>query len=300
MKLAFLISTHTDPTHLARLVNALPKEADYYIHVDARTDITPFRQQLDMENVHFATHRYKIMWGSIGQVRYQMELIAMALESKSQYDYLISMSGLDYPVWSNEAIEAFFTKANGKEILAGVAVDEQGEDADLYRQYRFLNSQPWRYGSLGSKCRVALRHLIWALGFRKPLTMHTRQGDYRLFKGSSWWAITPDLAAAALRQWQTNKVYVRYFASQHGPDETFIPTLAFNSPEFAPRCIRHEGRIHNLSEVTPLTFIDYGESIKVMTLDDYDRVIGSGKMFCRKTVTGESDAFMDKIDKQRK
>ena len=37
MTLAFLISAHTDPVHLARLVKSLPEDAAFFIHVDLKT-----------------------------------------------------------------------------------------------------------------------------------------------------------------------------------------------------------------------------------------------------------------------
>lgn len=40
MTLAFLISAHTDPIHLARLLKSLPEDAAFFIHIDSKTDIT--------------------------------------------------------------------------------------------------------------------------------------------------------------------------------------------------------------------------------------------------------------------
>jgi hypothetical protein len=54
-----------------------------------------------------------------------------------------------------------------------------------------------------------------------------------------------------------------------------------------------------LEDYTPLTYIEYGKEIKVLTEADYDRILASGKMFCRKTVTGRSDKLMEKIDELR-
>src|SRR3712207_8921128 len=38
-RLAFLISAHTDPQQLCRLVKSLPETAQFFIHVDAKSDI---------------------------------------------------------------------------------------------------------------------------------------------------------------------------------------------------------------------------------------------------------------------
>ena len=40
--IAFLISAHTDAPQLKRLIEALPADADFFVHIDAKSDITPF------------------------------------------------------------------------------------------------------------------------------------------------------------------------------------------------------------------------------------------------------------------
>lgn len=276
---------------LRRLIEALPDEALYFVHVDSKVDITPFREAVSDERVRFLDHRIDVTWGSFRQVEYQIALLKAVRDSGESFDYLISMSGLDYPVWSKQRITDFFGAAGGREFIQGMDVSHQGETSDIYRHYRFLACQPWKYGSLGSKFRVSLREIVWALGFRKPLTFKAGGKEYRLHKGSSWWAITPQLAAYVLDVWEHNAEYVDYFRRSFGPDETFIQTLAFNHPDFRERCILSEGDFIDLEHLTPLTYIYYKPEIKILTAEDVDIVRESGKMFCRKVVTGRSDEF---------
>ena len=42
MKIAYLISAHTDPRHMFRLIDALQPHAEFFIHVDAKVDISLF------------------------------------------------------------------------------------------------------------------------------------------------------------------------------------------------------------------------------------------------------------------
>lgn len=300
MRFAFIISAHNDAVHLRRMINVLPRESEFFVHIDAKSDITPFRPLTDDARVHLAERRTDVMWGSIGVVEAQMTLLRQALcrHQTQAFDYLISLSGLDYPLWSNQRIEQFFSQQQGREFIVTLPMEHQGEAARLYREHRPFNYKSWPYGSIGSKFRVALRHLIYAAGIRKPLRFKALGREYALHKGSMWWAITPELAALALHYWDTNRDYVRYFHDGFAPDETFIPTLTAHSP-FADKAIRMEGAFKNLESITPLTFIDYTNGIKVLTEHDYDLLINSGKMFCRKTVTGTSDRLMDMLDSHR-
>ena len=74
-----------------------------------------------------------------------------------------------------------------------------------------------------------------------------------------------------------------------------IQTIAFNSPQWAGHCILSEGPYQSLATLTPLHFIEYDPVIKIMDETDLDRLLASGKMFCRKVVSGRSDKLVDML-----
>lgn len=298
MKLAFLISVHTDAQHLLRLINCLPSDSDKYIHIDLKADLNDFSAVAAQYNVIIINERYNVMWGSFLQVNFQRALMKAALSSGVKYDYLITLSGLDYPLWSNERILRFFENNKGREFIQGVRIKEQG-DTKLYQEYRFLNNHYWKYGTLKSKFRVAIRKIVYALGFRKPLCVKFDGKCYDLYKGSDWWAITDNMAKYFMDFYETHPAFVRYFKNSFSPNETIWQTIAFHS-KYADKCILSVGKIDKLEELTPLTYIEYGDAMKVFTEDDFDNLIKSNKMFCRKVVTGKSDKLMDMIDLYRK
>ncbi len=297
MKLAFLISAHTDPEHLKRLIDSLPENSEFVIHIDQKSDISQFTRIIEGDHIHFLKHRVNVVWGSINEVEYQMELIREALLTDA--DYFITLSGMDYPVWSNEKMLSFFENADGKNYLQGICMTHQGKAADQYRSLRCFSSKPWKNGSMKSKMRVGLRKVISGLGIYKTLTIHTAEKEYNLYKGAAWWAIQPNLAQHILKQWDENEELKGYFKTSFCPAETFIQTVAFNS-KYASSCILAEGKYQSLTALTPLTYIHYDPVIKIMEEEDYEKVIASGKMFCRKVISGKSEKFMDLIDNKRK
>lgn len=299
MKLAFLISAHTDPQHLLRLVRSLPEESDKYLHIDAKADLRAFSLVAEQPHVYILSKRIDVMWGSFLQVDFQKMLMEAALSSGQDYDYLITMSGLDYPLRSNRQLMEFFEKSGGKEYIQGMCLTDPGIDTKLYQEYRFLNNHAWKYGTLKSKFRVSLRMITYALGFRKPLTIRFDGMAYDLFKGADWWAISGNLARYLLQFYDEHPAFVKYFKNSFSPNETIWQTIAFHSP-YADRCILTKGPVEGLEQLTPLTYIDYGEEIKVFTEEDFDTLINSDKLFCRKVVTGKSDRLMDMIDQYRR
>lgn len=300
MKLAFLISAFTDAPHLRRLVDALPPSADVYVHIDANVDEAPFREVLSGTRARFIRHRVRVMWGSFRQVEFQMELIRAALDRQS-YDYLFMLSGQDYPVWSNSRIEEFLEQHQGENFLQAMPlVGRPAVDTREYTRYRFFNNRPWRYGTWKSRFRVALRHLCEHF-LTKPLEFVADGRHWQLYKGSDYFALTGQLATYVLRIYDTCPHLRRYFVNSFAPSETFVHTIAFNTPEYASKCILSNppmGARVPLEELTPLTYIEYGTKIRELTLKDYPDILRSGKMFCRKCVTGVSDDLLSKIHTQ--
>jgi len=298
MKLAFLISAYKDPIHLKRFIDRLPDNSVFYIHIDKKVDANLFTSIMNDSRVHFLDNRVKIAWGSFSQVEYQMRMIKAALNHGEKFDYLVMLSGQDYPVFSKQEIIDFFERNQGKNYISGIDMSRQNDRySKIYKEYRILQQHDFAPGTITSRLRVSLRKAISLLHIRKKLIIKTKNKSYNLYKGSDYWAITSEAASYVLSEWETNKELCQYFKTSFAPSETFTQTVLFNS-EFSHSCILYEGEYPGLSTLTPLTYIYYHPTIKVLTKDDYDVVVKSGKMFCRKTETGISDELMDLLDKR--
>ena len=88
--------------------------------------------------------------------------------------------------------------------------------------------------------------------------------------------------------------FQKYFKHTFAPSETIIHTIAFNSP-YKDKCIQCEGEYSGLWNMTPLHYID-GCHIKVLDLEDYEKVKASGKMFARKFRSGTSEELIKKLE----
>lgn len=123
--IAYLISAYRDARHLSQLVAALDVDSDFYIHIDANVDDTPFRSILP-EKVHFVP-RHAVGWGGFEQVAYQYELIKAAVDSRRPYSHLVCLSGQDYPFWSNARIHRFFNENRKSEFIGGFNITRGGD-----------------------------------------------------------------------------------------------------------------------------------------------------------------------------
>ncbi len=312
MNIAYLISAHTDAPQLRRMVEALQPDAHYFVHIDKKTDISPFVAQLNKENVHFLHERIDVRWGTILEVEYQMLLIKAALDHPLHFDRLITLSGLDYPLWDNTRINQYFQQMEGKEILSGFDLATPGvpdENTIIYRLPRpffaipsLSNQRNQQLSIIGRKIRTILGMLFpkkmgEKLKLRKSLVL---PNGWHLYKGAAWWAISEELGRYAYETYNTRKELRQYFTDSFGQAETVVQTIAFNHPEWKQRCILFEHQYPGLVALTPLHFIIYAGAIRIMSDIDYQMLIDSDKMFTRKLMSGKSERLIQMLEKKRK
>lgn len=295
--LAYLISAFRDPDHLVRLVSALNYEAHFYIHIDANVDDAPFRRLLP-ENVHFVP-RHHVSWGGWEQVGYQYELIKAAVNSGQGYTHLVCLSGQDYPLWSNRAIHKFFSDNEDNEFIGGYNLTRTDNKDQLkkithYHPFRDAPCSPW----LRNKLVVASRNVLSVLGFRRQPQVLLNGMRRDVYFGSDYFAITLDCARYVKHTLESNPSLVRYFKTVYVPSELCIPTIVYNSP-YGRRGLLHKGSFPGLTCLTPLHYLFYQGAVKQLTMDDWQMLCESNKMFCRKVVSGVSDALMREIDNAR-
>lgn len=287
MQIAYLISAHTDAPQLKRLIDAIHPKAEIFVHIDSKADMEAFSRLIKGSRIHFIPQRVDVVWGTLVEVEYQMNLLRAAVSFPTHFDRIFFLSGMDYPLWSNARITQWIEELGDKEVLQGFCMDKPGLPESQHQMYTV--ARPF---SRFRKWAIAQRILRKALGMRKKLSFTVDNNEWHLYKGSAWWCITESLASHVINCYDHKEEIKDYFKDSFGPAETLIQTIAFNSPKFRQRCILTEGEYPGLAALTPLHFIDYNPVIKVMDETDYPRLTESGKMFCRKVVSGKSDELV--------
>lgn len=296
MNIAYLISAHTDAPQLKRLIESLHSDAHFFVHIDRKTDIEPFVAAISCENVHFLEDRIDVRWGTILEVEYQMALIKAAVEYPVEFDRIFFLSGMDYPLWSNEKIVKWVEAQGDRECLCGICMDTEDIGGQQRRLYQ--TSRPFfSIGALGNKgnqrLSIICRKLKSLFGVRKKLHFMVDGEVWRLYKGSAWWCISQNLACYIYNMYMQKPEIRKYFVDSFGQAETVIQTIAFNSPAWATKCMLVEGKYPGLAALTPLHYIVYEPVIKIMDETDYEALMASGRMFARKFISGKSDKLVE-------
>lgn len=295
-RIAYIISAYKDAPHLARLVDALNDKADFYIHIDQKSDIKPFEEALG-DKVTFVP-RHWVSWGGWEQVEYQKELLGAVIRSGVAYDRVVCLSGQDYPLWSNEEIHRYFDENKETEFIAAMNLSRSSnpQQRSKIERYHFFRDLQWRNLWLKNKLVVASRWLMRLLPLRKDDILWIGDIEAEIYFGSDYWALTLPCARYVydILQKDYNDL-APYFKTSFVPSEMCIQTIVFNSP-FKPHAMLYEGEYKGLSALTPLHYLVYGKAIKTMTQEDWPVLQQSGKMFCRKVVSGASDELVESIN----
>jgi len=276
LKIAHLILCHAYPEQLRRLIMRLTHEdAFFYIHVDKKTEITPFLPLGKLPNVYFIANRVKVIWAGYSQVQAMLNSFKEMLAANTQYDYINILSGQDYPLKSTRQIHRFFADNPGKAFMETLVISDEWQEAiPRLTKYHFTDSVfPGKY--------VA----EWLLNAVLP--MRKLPGDLIPVGRSSWLTIAPAAAKYIVDFLQENPALVRFFKFTWGVDELIFQTILYNS-SFKKDIVYDN-----------LRYVDWSEgnaNPKVLTMPDAEALKNSGKLFARKFSMEKDNKILDYLD----
>ena len=106
-KIALLFLVHKSPEQFSHLLRRLDdRRFDFYIHVDAKSDINlflPIESQIKTSHVHWISNRIKTYFNDFSLVEATCSVMKAAC-SRGDYFYYILLTGQDYPIKSNDYI----------------------------------------------------------------------------------------------------------------------------------------------------------------------------------------------------
>jgi hypothetical protein len=276
MKIAYLILAHNNPGHLARLTQALatPNTA-IFIHIDKKTDIRPFLA-IGRENVHFTPEREAVYWGDYSTTEAILILINAAMAGSERFDYLVLISGSDYPVRTAAQLEAYLAEYRASEFINMVMMPSQAASKSL----SWLTDYRPRPGLKGKLVAQVRRVLVKAGILSRRRDYKTYFGGLTPYAGSTWWALTHDACAYIQNFVARNRRMMKFYANTTLSDEMVFQTILGNS-RFKEK-VRRNLTYTDWSPGGPhpsnieMRHVERIRSEKVLTADD---VYGQGELF---------------------
>jgi hypothetical protein len=195
---------------------------DIYVHIDKKC------KYYDKESLEkcvrksqlFFVKRISVNWGGYSQIKCELNLLYEA--SRTYHDYYHMLSGVDFPLKSNDYICDFFKKYNGYQFI-NFSKDESIHDSLVRMQYYyFLQEYKRRYQKY--KSFLLLNGIVMHL--QKMIRINRLSNvDFKIKKGCNWFSITHDCALFILDNYSK---YEKYFKYSLACDEIFIHTILYN------------------------------------------------------------------------
>ena len=266
---AYLILCHNNFNVLCKLLSAIDDERnDIYIHIDKKTKQVPFPQIKDSicKSQLVFIKRLPVNWGDYSQIKAELALLNEATKSPHSYYHLIS--GVDFPLKTQNYIHTFFIKNMGKQFISVDYCEERRvEFTDRIRYYYpFQDIIGRNRGKFIAACEI-LQNSLLALQNRLHVD-RTKSCPIQICKGSNWFSITHDFALYLLKQMP---LIDKHFSKSLCADELFLQSIAYASP-YKDSIVNSNMRLIDWHRGKPYTFL----------LSDYEQLITSDHLFARK------------------
>jgi hypothetical protein len=297
VNIAYLILAHQNPEQVIRLINRLDAQGiSFFIHIDKKFHGVfrrVYESLQDRPNCFFVK-RETIRRGTFTQVKATLNGIRQICDSKVDFDFVITLSGQDYPLKRNHEIEEQLRRYKGKQLLEHFALPHDElwpPNGGLYRieRYRFWLFN--RYFIYPPYNKRTIKYYLATL-FLSLLLDKKREvpHGFKPYGGSDWWCLSGDCIGFVndLVKTQTGKDLLKFYRYAISPNEMFIHTVVMNS---------------HLKETVVndnLRYIDWSSNLPhpaILTKEDFERLMSSDKLFARKFDSTIDSEVLDLIDK---
>lgn len=286
MKKAYIILAHKNPAQVNHLVNRLnDQHSHFFIHLDLIADLNSFQNHLKSNNVIF-TQRVRSAWAKIGVVEATIKALEAIKETNIVFDRIILLSGQDYPIKSNEYIDAFLKHSEFSNFIKHKLVKDNKETPE-YNMWRinsfYFGENKWqRYAS----------RLLQKGGKIFPFLRRKFNGKLKYYIGSQWWIIDMRALDYILNYLKANSDYVRSFKHVFAPDEIFFNTILLNAQdEDLIKSIHNDNKMfikHNKGAAHPTILVEA----------NLNEILNSDALFARKFDFSKDNKIIELLDEQ--
>jgi Core-2/I-Branching enzyme len=240
---AFLVVSHTRAAQLARLTGRLlgdSARARVIVHHDPTGEALD-RDRLAHPRLSFVPDPAPVRWGDFSQVAMFLRSARHAL-ADGAFDWLVTLSGQDYPLRPVGELEAFLAGTDRDAFIEGAAVAVPPLARRLTGRVdefagRYLHR--WRAVGPGSRRRAAAA--LWPRRLRRELpdgrllVARPRVGlpfdaAFRCYRGADWFTLSRRAVVAGLAAAEARPDLVAHYRATVLPAESFVQTLLHNDP----------------------------------------------------------------------
>lgn len=281
MYINYLILAHKNLAQVDRLIaNLLTDNTYVYIHIDKRVDSGKIRRHKfsTEKRVKIIRNRVAVCWGGFSMVQATLNLMRAAT-ALGREGYYVLLSGQDFPLQSNEAINSFFEANAGSEFMSHWRIPYKGwvnGGLDRIKYYWFVD-------------KIGMENSDVFFSFQKENRMERVYfRDFPPYGGSQWWCLTLECVQYILEFVERFPIIIDYFELTLIPDELFFKTIVMNSP-FMENVVNDNLRY--------IIFEGGKPHPNIIGMADFPGLIESQKFWARKFDMHHDSHILDKLER---
>jgi hypothetical protein len=312
-RIIYFIASHVHPPQILRLMRALhegSRDSRIVIHHDYKVSHLDPAQLRGYERVELAPMAVDVEWGGFSQIEMILQCLCW-INERHEYDWLVYLSGQDYPVKPVSEIEQFLSDTHLDGFMQAGLIDSDWESQRryLYHAYQLphvfaattaqnlLNrmvkiSDQWSARPAPGRLPVAYRifrgNEVVQIALRTLCTPFS--ANFTCRKGSSWWTLSRRSIDYAIAFVESHPSFVKYYRRVvFAANESFFQTILLNCPDLN---ICHD---NNLRFILWEKWLIPGHP-DLLAMEHYPRIKVSNRHFARKLDERLAPALLDRID----
>ena len=249
MAQAYLILAHKNIEQLDLLINKLN-----------------VNNNSESNQVYFIKKRVNCVWGDFSIVKATCLAIDYLVNLNREFTHCVLMSGMDFPIKSNEEIDIFLNK-NINNDFVDFSKDNIYCDSQRYSIYYFKYAHLFKNKIINDLVVKAQYKISYLLKIERN---HPLFSD--IYFGSQWWVLSKKTLKSVNDFLKNNPKYINFYKNTNIPDEFFFQTIIVNQ--------YNENIINN-----NLHYMIWEEGAwhpNTLTMKDKENILKSDKLFARK------------------
>lgn len=291
MNHAFLMLVHAHPILFRKIIYSLAADNHYFfINIDKKTDEAPFKENVkDIKNVFFlnGANRKTVNHGCFSMIDCTLKLLKIASNHTPQIDYFHLLSGQDYLCMPQHEFDSFFAD---KAPISFMMYDTEEQVREWRKNKYRTRMQSWYLGDIFPSKNIIVRSIKKSCQIICNILIK-RPNQENIYAGWQWFSWHRNVVNFILNFLQENPKYAKRFHYTHCGDELFFHTILYNHLEEL-----------NIEPHNSLRFIEWHPKRPYKTLPlvleetEYDEIIKSRSIFCRKIHPDTSKVLIQKLN----
>jgi hypothetical protein len=271
LKIAYLILAHGNFKQLQRLLDALKYPGcKFYIHIDKKSSMPDIHR----EDVYFIKDRVKVYHSTFSENKATIKLMQKAAED-DVYDRYILLSGMDYPLRSNEQI---IKRINNDEEYITIYKWPNHLHASSYFKYYYFDCFNRRQLNFKKGFFESIEKSLRKLRIQKKF-------PFQLYTGYQWFILSHKYILLILDTLKKDRRYIKFFSTCRITSESCFHSIIGNSS------------LMNDKIKPYLSYVDFssGGYPALITKDYLEELRNGDYLFARK-FDDKSDKIINVID----